>query len=150
MSMGLAAGGRMRQEIYDDPYPAREWDRETRSRCFVHICNSERWRAVTGLRPPTHPPTAREYSAAGLPWFEYYSEAAPIDGSDLLAGLRSVTTLARRKRVPLENDGIRGAVRVVRLRAALRPGQVREWEVHARKRTLEDLEERRRQDQARR
>ena len=35
--MGLAPGGRMRQEIYEDPYGFEEWDRKTKSRCFVPV-----------------------------------------------------------------------------------------------------------------
>ena len=36
-SMGLAPGGRMRQEIYDDPYGLDAWDHRHASRCFVTI-----------------------------------------------------------------------------------------------------------------
>ena len=74
--MGLAPGGRMRQEIYDDPYKLSDWDTEHTSRCFVHIANSMVWRAITGKQPPTVPPTAAEYSRRGLPWFEYYDDSA--------------------------------------------------------------------------
>ncbi|MDD3643820.1 MAG: hypothetical protein PHQ19_10200, partial [Candidatus Krumholzibacteria bacterium] len=63
--MGLAPGGRMRQEICEDPYGHGDWYRKTSSRCFLHIANSLVWRAVTGEAPPTIPPTARQYSDAG-------------------------------------------------------------------------------------
>ena len=59
--MGLAPGGRMQQEIYDDPYGLDAWDQRHSSRCFVTIANSAVWTAVTGERPPTEPPTAKEY-----------------------------------------------------------------------------------------
>ncbi len=61
MDMGLAPGGRMKQEIYDDPYGLDAWDQRHSSRCFVTIANSAVWTAVTGERPPTEPPTAKEY-----------------------------------------------------------------------------------------
>ena len=70
--MGLAPGGLMRQEIYEDPFGIDDWDQEQYSRCFVHISNSLVWRAITGEEPPTAPPTASEYTDAGLPWFDYY------------------------------------------------------------------------------
>src|SRR5215510_11716462 len=35
--MGLAPGGRMKQEIYKDPYDFDDWDTTQSSRCFVHI-----------------------------------------------------------------------------------------------------------------
>lgn len=125
--MGLAPGGRMRQEIYRDPYKLEEWSEDAFSRCFVHICNSTQWREVTGEMPTTKPPTAAEYIAAGLPWFEYYSDSAPLGGSRSLAGMKSVGALARRKRTPLEGKTPVGPVPVIPLHASLRPGQVREW-----------------------
>jgi hypothetical protein len=127
--MGLAPGGRMRQEIYDDPYDLADWDTTAASRCFVHIANSRDWRQITERRPPTKPPTAKQYTAAGLPWFDYYSEKGKaVVGSDTLAGLKSVAQMGKEKRqAPLpENDSVQ-VDRVVTLRAGLRPGQVREF-----------------------
>jgi len=94
--MGLAPGGRMRQEIYDDPHDLEDWDRRHRSRCFVHIANALVWRAITGEEPPTTPPTAREYTKAGLPWFDYYAaDQTPLEGSEKLAEMKSVLEKAR-------------------------------------------------------
>jgi hypothetical protein len=126
--MGLAPGGRMRQEIYEDPFDFDDWDRSRSSRCFVHIANSLVWRAITGEAPPTVPPTAAVYTAADLPWFDYYDEgAAALEGSDILKQLRSIIELGRAKRetpVP-ENDGI-DTPRVVRLGDRRSRNQVRE------------------------
>ena len=72
--MGLAPGGRMRQEIYKDPFKIRDWEMDIKSRCFVHLTNSMVWRAITGDAPPTVPFTAKEYTRHGLPWFDYYSD----------------------------------------------------------------------------
>ena len=38
--MGLAPGGRMQQEIYEDPFGFSDWDRQQKSRCFIHLANS--------------------------------------------------------------------------------------------------------------
>jgi len=90
-SMGLAPGGLMRQEIYEDEYGFDSWEQSASSRCFVHILNSKQWNAVTGNEPLTMPPSAQEYTAAGLPWFEYYGESQQaITGSQKLAELDSV------------------------------------------------------------
>jgi len=90
-SMGLAPGGLMRQEIYEDEYGFDSWEQSKSSRCFVHILNSKQWNAVTGNEPLTMPPSAQEYTAAGLPWFEYYGESQQvITGSQKLAALDSV------------------------------------------------------------
>ena len=66
--MGLAPGGRMRQEIYKDTFANNDWETDTTSRCFVHLCNSLVWQAVTGSHPPHPAPTPRQYTSAGLPW----------------------------------------------------------------------------------
>ena len=50
--MGLAPGGRMRQEIFEDPFDIKDWDLAANSRCFLHIANSIVWRAITGELPP--------------------------------------------------------------------------------------------------
>lgn len=128
--MGLAPGGRMRQEIYHDPFSFGDWSTDVSSRCFVHIANSLVWSSITGAQPPTTPPTAAEYSRAGLPWFDYYDESAtPLEGSSTLSALKSVAASGREKGdVPLpENETVRGE-RVVRLRRGLAAGQVREGE----------------------
>ena len=89
--MGLAPGGLMRQEIYEDEYGFDAWETSVRSRCFVHILNSVQYLAVCGVEPPTLPPTAAEYTNAGLPWFDYYGgDLKALEGSAKLANLDSV------------------------------------------------------------
>jgi hypothetical protein len=126
--MGLAPGGRMKQEIYEDPFGFRDWDRSHRSRCFVHLANSLVWRAITGSNPPTVPPTAKEYTQAGLPWFDYYADdATALPGAEKLAGLKSVKDLGKEKGdVPLPESESVTPERVVQLRNGLAADQVRE------------------------
>ena len=89
-SMGLAPGRGMKQEIYTDAYGLADWDLRS-SRCFVHIANSLTWHAITGEVPPTQPPTARDYTQAGLPWFDYYAaDQKALAGATALQGLKSV------------------------------------------------------------
>ena len=128
MDMGLAPGGRMRQEIYDDPYILSDWDTRHTSRCFVHIANSLVWRSITGKRPPSAPRTAKEYDRHGLPWFDYYDDgASALPGSGLLKQLKSVVQLGKEKGdVPLPENESTPANKVIRYRKGLRPGQVRE------------------------
>ena len=126
--MGMAAGGRMRQEIYEDRFDLSEWDMNTSSRCFVHLGNSQAWRAVTGNNPPTKAPTAREYTSHGLPWFDYYSDRKPLPGSDILGKLKSVIQFGKDKRQnPLpENDSV-DPDNIIRIGKPQSPDQVREW-----------------------
>ena len=91
LEMGLAPGGLMRQEIYEDPYGLDSWDIAVRSRCFVHIVNSVQFLHLSGSQPPTRPPTALDYTDAGLPWFEYYGGDLPaLKGATKLMGLDGV------------------------------------------------------------
>ncbi len=98
LSMGLSPGGKMMQEIYDDPYDPEEWDMENYSHCFVHIANSEIWSAITGKKLPYPPLTAAEYSRRGLPWFDYYSEegSVAIEGAEILKELKSVKEMGEK------------------------------------------------------
>ena len=94
-AMGLAPGGRMKKEIYDDPYGLDAWDQPHGSRCFVSLLNTTQWMAITGERPPTEPPTAQDYAARGLSWFDYYGgDARAVAGSEKLRGLTSVAQQA--------------------------------------------------------
>jgi len=96
--MGLAPGGLMRQEIYEDEYGFEAWETGVHSRCFIHIANSAAYRSITGSPPPTEPPTAAQYTEAGLPWFEYYAaELKAVEGSAKLAGLDSVAVKGIKK-----------------------------------------------------
>lgn len=96
--MGLAPGGKMKQEIYEDPYGFDIWDQTVSSRCFVHLANSQLWRSITGEEPPTVPFTTKEYTRAGLPWFDFYNDEVPaVEGADRLKGLKSVSQLGKEK-----------------------------------------------------
>jgi hypothetical protein len=90
LDLGLAPGGRMRQAIYDDPHDISVSDQEHGSRCFITIVDSVSWTAITGESMPTSPVHAAKYTAAGLPWFDYYSDTPAIAGSNLLNSLESV------------------------------------------------------------
>jgi hypothetical protein len=96
--MGLAAGGRMTQEIYADPHGLDAWDQSVSSRCFVTLVDAVRWREITGEMPPTRPPTAADYTKAGLPWFDYYADdLETLAGAPALALVKSVAEMAAEK-----------------------------------------------------
>lgn len=126
--MGLAPGGKMKQEIYEDPYEFEDWDQDDSSRCFIHIANSLVWRSITSEEPPTIPFTSKEYSEAGLPWFDFYNDnATAIDGSDKLNGLKTVTEMATEKQDnPLPENEAVDTENIIILRKSLAKDQVRE------------------------
>jgi len=103
--MGLAAGGRMRQEVYEDHYGIQSWDLENSSRCFVHIANSRTWKSITGSNPPHQPPTAERYVQAGIPWFIYYDdESVALSEQDRLAKVQSYKALLAKKQAREEEE----------------------------------------------
>ena len=126
--MGLAPGGRMRQEVYDDRFDLDEWALDQPTRCFVHLTNSLVWRAITSSDPPTTPRTAKEYTRAGLPWFDYYDdEVTAVAGSPTLQGLKTVATMGKDTGgVPLPENESCTPERIIELRRGLRKHQVRE------------------------
>lgn len=128
VDMGLAAGGRMKQEIYEDDYGFYDWDRQHCSRCFVHIANSMVWHQITGEMPPTVPPTAKDYTEAGLPWFDYYDDQhTTVIGSEALKKVKSITELdAMKSNVSLPENQAVDPRHIIKLRAGLKQGEVRE------------------------
>jgi hypothetical protein len=126
--MGLAPGGRMKQEIYEDDFELSDWDLDNSGRCFVAIANSISWRAITGKEPRSIPPTARDYADAGMPWFEYYGgDAKALAGAEKFKGVKSVVQKGQDQgESPLpENVGADPEV-IVKLGKKPVPGQVRE------------------------
>ncbi len=127
--MGLGAGGRMRQEIYEDPYEFDVWDRSQAKRCFVHLCNSMDWRQITGTNPPHPPLTAEEYKKAGIPWFDYYrDDQKPLKGSKRLAGVKSVAQLGKKTKSPLFPDDTPATPElIIQYGNTRRPEEIREF-----------------------
>lgn len=109
LDMGLAPGGLMHQEVFEDPYGLVAWDMTAMSRCYVHIANSKQYQGITGKQPPYLPPSADSYTKAGLPWFDYYDEESnALAGAKKLAGLDSVAAKGTKmnKAPLLENDPV--------------------------------------------
>jgi len=88
---GIAAGGRMRQQIHPDPHGLDTWDPTRSGRVFVHIVNSMAFRGIhragaaghAGQRPDLHP--------ARAPVFDLYDEGrGDLPASLALAGVKGV------------------------------------------------------------
>ena len=125
--MGLGAGGRIRQEIDEDPYGADVWDLDHPARCFVHLARAEQWPALTGRAVPTKPPTPQQYALARIPWFDYAADGPAVPGSDALADLRSVGDMAAGHGLDLPGNDTVPVDRVVRL-GRRRRAAVSEWD----------------------
>ncbi|MFG2309235.1 hypothetical protein ACGFS9_11275 [Streptomyces sp. NPDC048566] len=75
-AMGLGVGGALRQEVYADDRPVGAWSGTPAGRVFVHLVTPPQWRRITGEAPPPSPVDRAAYTRAGLPWFDYYDDAA--------------------------------------------------------------------------
>jgi hypothetical protein len=114
-SMGLGAGGRMRQKVYPDPHGLATWKRAPACTVEVHVLNSEQFRAVTGEAMPPTPISAKTYSDHGFPWFELYDEKrAALPGSERLARVKTVRDLDARAGRPTSEESIAIAPEQVR------------------------------------
>jgi hypothetical protein len=81
------------------------WETKVSSRCFVHLLNSLQYQAVTGAPPPDEPPSAKHYTDAGMPWFQYYAaDQKALPGSAKLAGLDGVAA----KKIKKGEDALTG------------------------------------------
>lgn len=120
LDMGLAAGGKMEQQVFKDPYGLADWSKTAKSRCYVHMCNSVGWQHLTGALPPHPPMTAAHYNSHGYPWFKYYEDGAPsLQGTEKLQGLKSVAQIQKETKVPIlpENQST-GPVKAVVLKSS--------------------------------
>ncbi|MEU8483331.1 hypothetical protein [Streptomyces sp. NPDC048641] len=88
-SMGLGAGGTMRQQVFRDDRPASDWAETAAGRVFVHLVTPPDWLRITGEEPPPSPVDRAAYTRAGLPWFDYYDEgAADLAPTDALGAVK--------------------------------------------------------------
>jgi hypothetical protein len=126
--MGIGAGGRMAQQIFEDPYGIENWDVTNRNRVFIHIANSLAWEAITQHKAPSAPQTAALYAKCGYPWYDHYREdIGALKGSKKLKGIKSVMELGFQKGilgVLPENEP--APIRKHQIRVVKNPGNVRD------------------------
>jgi hypothetical protein len=79
-SMGIAAGGFIEQEIYEDEVGIEVWDTSAAVRCFVHVVNSQQYESITGEATPHRPITKEQYLERAIPWFSHYKDGTSLSG----------------------------------------------------------------------
>ena len=72
-----------------EPMAKDEWEDQASGRCFVRLIHCQDWARLTGYSPPQPPLSAREYEAAGIPWFSEYSGGSILPGSGFVGRLKS-------------------------------------------------------------
>ena len=92
-AMGFGGGGSMIQDLHQDRRPISDYDLDNGVIVYVHVLNSKAWKKITGEEKLKPIVTANAYAKAGLPWFEHYREVESLNGSENLAGTKSVEQL---------------------------------------------------------
>lgn len=92
--LGLAAGGLIKQTIVKDTVDPSRWAPEYGTIFNVQILNSEFFKEVTGIAPPSTPVTAVTYAEHGYPYFSIYDEQ-PTDIHGNFDVVQSVNQLDR-------------------------------------------------------
>ena len=92
LTMGLAAGGKINQNIREDKNLADIWD-TGRSRIInIQFINSVRFEEVTGMLIPPTPISIHTYTEAGLPFFQFLNEDPSVISGDF-GKLKSVAQI---------------------------------------------------------
>ncbi|KAL9647986.1 hypothetical protein ABK040_016677 [Willaertia magna] len=103
--LSLAAGGKMKQQIIQDPYGVSFWDETSKARVFIHIINSEMYKQITGENPPETPISAETYTSYGYPWFDTYNEnVGSVGKSNILGNVKSIKEIDQEKHLYPQQD----------------------------------------------
>ena len=97
--MGLAAGGKMKQKIYeDDAVNLNLYNTKKVTRVFVNIANGNMWHKITGKELPESPLNPKMYKMYGYPWFALYEDSLQdVDVSDELSNVKSIKEIEQQK-----------------------------------------------------
>lgn len=99
VSMGIAAGGSIKQQIQKDTYGVDAWCTERKRSLTIHLVNSLAYKAITGIDPPKSPITAAEYQHAKIPWYSHYDETAPVvKPPSIFKRILGVTRIEKKRR----------------------------------------------------
>jgi hypothetical protein len=91
-AMGIAAGGKLIQDILADSSPSYIWNTSHTSLINVHVVSPISFESVTHIVPHEIPITAKDYTDAGLPFFVVEEDTENrISGSETLNAVKSVS-----------------------------------------------------------
>ena len=93
--MGLAAGGKMKQKIYeDDESNINMYNLKKVTRVFVNIANGNMWKSITGKVLPDSPLNPQIYKQFGYPWFGLYDDSLnDVDANEELSNVKSIKAI---------------------------------------------------------
>jgi len=93
-TMGIAAGGKLIQDILADSSPSYIWNTSRTSLINVHVVSPTSFESVTHIVPHEVPITAKDYTDAGLPFFVVEEDTENrISSSETLNAVKSVSQM---------------------------------------------------------
>ncbi|KAJ6499654.1 hypothetical protein C8R47DRAFT_294922 [Mycena vitilis] len=99
--MGIAAGGKIEQKIYQDTNSPLVYDDENPYRVFIHTVSTAAWELITGVVCPVTPISPELYKAYNYPWFDLYDEhLSTVRPTGLLNAVRSISKLDNNAPLP--------------------------------------------------
>ncbi|KAF2178128.1 hypothetical protein K469DRAFT_676307 [Zopfia rhizophila CBS 207.26] len=103
-AMGLAAGGKLVQDIYKDPYPATIWNHDAARIVHVHILDPASCEKVTHIVPPPPPIDAKTYAEQDGPFFVVEEQVDNrVEGGDF-DNVKSVSQMDKKAGVTTEPE----------------------------------------------
>ncbi|KAF8436703.1 hypothetical protein BGX38DRAFT_1214059 [Terfezia claveryi] len=105
LTMGIAAGGQINQNIREDKNPADIWDTGRSRFINIQFINAVRFEEVTGMLMPPTPISVQTYANAGLPFFQFLNEDPSVISGDF-GKLRSVAQIDRATLASANKDTI--------------------------------------------
>jgi hypothetical protein len=107
-SMGLGAGGEMKQKIYPDSYGIDVWDQDNYGHVAINIVNSAQFLELTGIQPPPTPVDTKAYTNYGLPWFDLYDEfKGDVSPSEHLTTVKTIAEIdAQKGETAIDNGSV--------------------------------------------
>jgi len=106
--MGIAAGGKLIQDLVADFRPRHTWNTSRTRLTNIHIFSPASFEAVTHIVPHDVPITAKDYVDAGLPFFVVEEDTENrIDGSETLDAVKSVSEMD--KQIGVDTTGASSA-----------------------------------------
>lgn len=98
--MGIAAGGKIKQQIFQDTYGIESWDFNRRRVLRIHMVNSIAYKFITGYDPPSSPVSVEQYQKAKIPWFSHYDETAQsVKSAGIFSKILGVGAIDKRRGV---------------------------------------------------
>ena len=107
VSMAIAAGGSIKQDIFSDTYGPETWDANKSRLVRIHMVNSIAYEKITGEPPPPSPISKEDYQYHGIPWYSNYNETSPkLKAASAFRRILGVSAIDQKRGLDDANSGV--------------------------------------------